>query len=324
MKMKKIIYFIAAVILAGWGCNLNRRPAEPEPKQMFIAYNAYLPDSVYDDNWDIFIMNMDGTGTKNITNHPDVAWTYYTFRDRLFFISDRDTCHRCYFLYESDPDGNNIRKVSDLQLEDSWMSSRNDGGEMIVTGRIGSDLRRQLFIINTNNGEYTQITSDTSAWYGDPCFSPDGKKIVFSYKKNKRDRSAHEELCIMKEDGSGMKQITHYPEDNPSAKEYGYRAGAARWHPSGKFISYVSKQDGKHSLFAVTPDGKKQWKLTENEFVEFWHDWSSDGKWLVISSSDKGEQLFDIALMNWETRELQRFSDSVHRIQQAPVFVEKF
>ena len=49
------------------------------------------------------------------------------------FISGRDTCRRCYLLYEMDADGGNLRKVSDIRLADSWMSSRKDGTELIVT-----------------------------------------------------------------------------------------------------------------------------------------------------------------------------------------------
>ena len=91
-------------------------------------------------------MNFDGSGKKNITNYEDVAWTYNAYKNRLFFISDRDTCYRCFFLYECNADGNNLKKVSNLQLEDSWMSSRNNGEEMIVADRIGKLVRFQFFI----------------------------------------------------------------------------------------------------------------------------------------------------------------------------------
>lgn len=286
-----------------------------------IAYNVHIPDTAGDD-YDIFTMNMDGSGKKNITNNFDVAWTYYAYKNRLFFISDRDTCYRCFFLYECDSDGKNIRKVSGLQLEDSWMSSRNNGEEMIVTGRTGS-VRYQLFIIKTISGEYTQITNDTAAMHFDPCFSPDGRQIVFSYKKEKRNKAAHEELFIMNDDGTGMTQVTQYPEDNPSAKEYGYRAGASKWHPTENFITYVSKQDGRHSIFAVTPDGKKSWKLTDNTIAEGWHDWSQDGKWLVFNSSDPEETQFHITLMNWVTKEQKQLTDITYKSQLSPVFIEK-
>lgn len=84
-----------------------------------IAFNT-LENSKADD-YEVYSMKSDGTGQKNITNDKDVAWTYYAWKDRLFFVSDRGACRRCYFLYESDADGNNVKKVTNLQLEDSWL-----------------------------------------------------------------------------------------------------------------------------------------------------------------------------------------------------------
>ncbi|MES2650279.1 MAG: hypothetical protein V4663_00995 [Bacteroidota bacterium] len=185
--------------------------SQSKGKSYQIAYNVHIPDKVRG-NYEIFTMEMDGTNKKNITNNPDVAWTYYAYKKKLYFVSDRDTTYRAYFLYESDSDGKSIKKVSNLQLEDSWMSSRNNGTEMVVTGRIGKGIRSQLFIVNTKTGTYKQLTNDTAAKYGDPCFSPDGKQIAYSYQKNKRDRATHEELFIMNADGTGAKQLTQFPE----------------------------------------------------------------------------------------------------------------
>lgn len=319
--MKNLIPLIIVCILL-YGCGTSQNTSKGNEKKFSIAYNVHLPDTTKDD-WEIIKMSIDGSGKKNILNNDDVAWTYTTYKNRLFFISDRDTCYRCFFLYETDANGSRFKKVSNLQLEDSWMSTRKDGEEMIVAGRIGKEVRYQFFIINTKTGAYRQITKDTSALYRDPCFSPDGKKIVFSYQKNKRDKSTHEELYLMNEDGSELTQLTHYPENNPSAKDYGYRAGSARWHPTENFISYVSLQDGRHSIFAITPDGKKQWKLIYNPESEGWHDWSSDGKWLVFNSSDKAETQYHITLMNWQTKEKKQLTDTTYKSQLSPVFIEE-
>src|SRR5690606_12057040 len=140
-----------------------------------IAYNIHIPDTTKDD-WEIMHMNVDGSGKKNITNNDDVAWTYYALKDRLFFISDRDTAYRHFFLYESDADGHNLRKVSDLRLEDSWMSSRNDAQEKVVSARPDRHTRLHLFSITTEAGTYTQAPIATAALFRDPCFSPDGKQ----------------------------------------------------------------------------------------------------------------------------------------------------
>ena len=318
----KIAFGILTLLVLLDSCKTPQNNSAEDGKKYVIAYNIHLPDTSKDD-WEIIRMNFDGSDKKNIINNDDVAWTYTAFGERLFFISDRDTCYRCFFLYETDANGNNVKKISNLQLEDSWMSIRKDGNEMIVAGRVGKEIRYQLFIVHTKTGSYRQITHDTASLYRDPCFSPDGKKIVFSFQKNKRDKSTHEELYLMNEDGSELIQLTFYPEDNPSAKDYGYRAGSARWHPTENFISYVSLQDGRHSIFAVTPDGSKQWKLIDNPESDGWHDWSSDGKWLVYNSSDNAETQYHITLMNWETKEKKQLTDTTYKSQLSPVFIEE-
>ena len=218
--MKNTLYLILVIVFLS-SCAISQDKKNLVEKQYFIAYNIHEHDTIHKNNYEVMTMNMDGSNKKNITNNPDVAWTYYAYEKRLFFISDRDTCNRCFFLYETDVNGTNIRKVSDLMLEDSWMSGRNSGEEIVVTGRIGKKLRYQLFIINTKTGAYKQLTNEPNAKYGDPCFSPDGKKIAFYYQKDRTDKTSHEELFLMKNDGTAMRQLTNYPENNPTAKEDG-------------------------------------------------------------------------------------------------------
>ena len=320
--MKNTFYLIIATLVIS-SCASSQDKKNTSEKEYSIAYNIHENDTIHKNNYEVMIMNMDGSNKKNITNNPDVAWTYYAYRNRLFFISDRDTCSRCFFLYETDINGANIRKISDLMLEDSWMSGRKNGEELVVAGRIGKELRYQLFIVNTKTGAYKQLTNEPNAKFGDPCFSPDGTKIAFYYQKDKTDKASHEELFLMNDDGTGMTQLTHYPENNISAKEYGYRAGATKWHPTENFITYVSLQDGRHSIFAVTPDGKKQWKLIDNDLSEGYHDWSSDGKWLTFNKSDIKETQYHIVLMNWKTKEQKQLTDTTYKSQLSPVFVEK-
>lgn len=315
------IFIFTIVVIIFTACKSTKIPSNQESR-LGIAYNVHEKDTINKNNYEILTMHWDGSNKQNITKHKDVAWTYYAHKERLFFISDRDTCFRCFFLYETDFKGSKIRKVSDLMLEDSWMSGRKNGEELVVAGRLGKELRYQLFIINTNTGRYTQLTNEPTAKYGDPCFSPDGNQIAFYYHKNKADRSTHEEIFVMQADGNNMHQLTHYPENNPSAKEYGYRAGAAKWHPTENFISYVSLQDGRHSIFAITPDGKKQWKLINNELSEGYHDWSPDGKWIVFNKSDIKESQYHIVLMNWLTKEEKQLTDDTYKSQISPVFVE--
>lgn len=82
-------------------------------------------------------------------------------------------------------------------------------------------------------------------------------------------------------------------------------------------------RNGKHNIYAVTPDGSKQWKLTDHDYSEGWHDWSSDGKWLVFDMANQEETQFHIMLMNWETKEVTQLTDTTFKYQQSPVFILK-
>lgn len=273
------------------------------------------------DNYEIYSMNMDGSGKKNITNTPGVEWVYYAYENKVYFISDKDTCHRCYFLYEMDAEGNNVRKISDLQLEDSWMSSRNNAAEMIVLGRIGK-LRSQLFLINMKDGSYKQLTNDTVSNKRDPLFLPGGNEIVLAYRPDRKLRqTVPDELWKMNLEMGNKVQLTHFPKEDTTTKWFEYHAGPPQWNSKYRFISYISKQKGKNQVYAITPDGKKQWQITSGEMSSGWHSWSSDGKWLVMDKADKDEKSYDIYLMNYKTkRTIQLTSDT--KFEQAPVFVK--
>lgn len=284
-----------------------------------IAFNVLENEKT--DDYEVYIVKSDGSTIRNVTNHPDVAWTYHSIPGKLLFISDRGACKRCYFLYSSGHDGQNVERVSNLQLEDSWMGSRRDGKELIVSGRIDTRIRHQLFLIDVASGSFRQITNEPGAMYRDPIFSPDGKWIVFAYKKDRTDRLGIEELYIMKPNGSERRRLTTYPADDPFAKEYGYKAGPPQWNAKYDFISYISNQSGKQSIYAVTPDGRKQWKLIDTDRGQGWHDWSKDGEWLVFDSKGPDGR-YDIFLMNYTERTLKNLTaNSESKFNQGPIFL---
>lgn len=310
---KAILFFLPILYILG--CS------KPE-RQYKIAYNVYY-DTLNDD-YEIFIMNTDGSEKKNISNSPGVDWVYYAFKDKIYFVSDRDTTHRMYFLYSMDSDGSNVKKVTDLRLEDSWHNTRNGDKEMIVSGRIGKELRQQLFLVNTETGEYAPYRQDTAGSFSDPAFSPDGKHIAVRHRQNKRNSKIEKsELWILPTDGGDKRQLTYFPESDTTAEWFVYHAGPPKWHPTENFISYQSFRESKYRLFGIKPEGGEAWRLMDNttDFEEDWHSWSSDGKWLTFGMADYSKNLVDVYLMNWKTKEVKQLTDS-WQYEQAPVFVE--
>lgn len=202
------------------------------------------------------------------------------------------------------------------------MGSRNGGRELVVAGRVDTRVRYQLFIVDRETGRYRQLTNEPAAAFRDPSFSPDGKRIIYVYKKNRTDRSEIEEMYIMNADGTNRRKLTTYPKDDPLAKDGGYKVGPPHWNAKHKFITYQSNQAGMQSIYAVTPDGKKQWRLTDSKLDMGWHDWSPDGDWLAFDSRDAASGRYDIFLMNYRTKEIKKVTGaSDKKYHQAPVFI---
>lgn len=309
MKKTYLVLLLATISFSGFA----------QKGKYKVVYNVYYDTS--NGNYEVFIMDMEGKNQKNISNFSGLDWVYRTYKDKIYFISDRDTsCKRCYKLYEMDQEGNNVRKVSDLVLEDSWMDTRN-GKEMIVSARIGREVRVQLFLLNLVDGSYKQLTHDTTGYYVDPLFLPDSKQVVFRYRSDRRNRYLKTELYIMNDDGTGMRQLTHYPDNDTTNSSGEYHAGPPRWNSREKFISYVSFQKGKLEVYGITPDGKKQWQITNGENASGWHDWTPDGKWMVVDISVPGKKVYDIYLMNTKTQKMTPLANT-WKYEQAPSFVE--
>ena len=132
-----------------------------------------------------------------------------------------------------------------------------------------------------------------------------------------------EGIYLINDDGSGLKRLTTYPNGDTTAAWHAYRAGPPAWHPTENFISYTSFQQGKYSLYRVSPDGSEQMKLTQNSETETYHEWSPDGKWLAVEVSDSAATQYHIGLMNWDTKQLQLLTDTLFKYQQSPVFIKR-
>lgn len=315
------ILLIIIILFGIYSCQ-NKKDVQVEKSyQLKIAYNVFF--DLESDNYEIFSMDIDGLNKKRITHLNGVEWTYYAYEDWVYFVTDKDTLHRNYQLYKMKADGSEKTRISDIRLTDSWHSSRKNATEFVVKPH--SEVDSAFYILN-DKGELIDKLKLDLAYYHDPAFSPDGSQIAFrgAHFKSKREKEFVDEIYIMNADGSDLKQLTHYPENDTTAMWYAYKAGPPKWHPTENFISYSSFQNGKYSLYGVSTDGKSQWKLTDNSEGEVFHDWSPDGKWLVTDLAVNDEAPFHIGLINWDTKETRVLTDSTFRYHQSPVFVKVY
>ena len=203
----------------------------------YIVYN--VGEDMVDDNYEVYIMNMDGSDKRNLTNAPGVEWSYTAWDDNIYYISDIDTAHRYYFLWEMKPDGTGKRRINDFRLADSWHGVR-DGGKEFIVRPVESKDYRGFYLIDSKGEILSEVLADTNR-KTDVVFSPDGKKIAYRQYTDE----GTDELYTANADGSDPKRLTFFPADDPMKKEFSYHAGPPRWHPGGEFISYQSIKGGK-------------------------------------------------------------------------------
>lgn len=133
----------------------------------------------------------------------------------------------------------------------------------------------EIYVMNPDGSDITPLTNNNVGDY-DPCWSPDGSKIVYS---------SDGAIWVMNADGSNQKPLTTPPEDN-------YDSDPA-WSPDGNKIAFIRNNDFNHAfLYMMEADGSSPTRLLPDEDYVYHPSWSPDGTKLLVGIYP------DLALVN--------------------------
>lgn len=202
---------------------------------------------------ELFLMNWDGSGARQLTKHKTLLMYPSWSRDRRYIAYT-------FFPYHLKMKSRNW----DLYLYDlktgvatslSWKKGINsaasflpdDQSAIIRISPLGGT--SDLFHLNFKELTTVQLTNGPRGSMNvEPSVSPDGKSIAFS-----SDRGGRPMIYVMNIDGTNVRRITHA----------GFNNSTPVWSPNGKKIVFGSYINSHFDLYIMDADGKNLTRLTQ-------------------------------------------------------------
>ena len=191
-------------------------------------------------DFDVYVMNADGTGTQRLTStrENDTHPSWSPDGDEIAFARDSD-------IWVMSADGSNVRRVSDPMAEESEPAWAPDGSWLAYVRRAPGTASREIWLMRPDGSRRHVVLPQTGRSTG-PAWSPDSTKLAFS--SNEEGGSIFE-IYTVGVDGQGLRTVVPTTADNfePS------------WSPDGSKIAY--QEDG--AIFTVEVAGGEIEKLTD-------------------------------------------------------------
>jgi len=220
---------------------------------------------------DIWLYDFENNKSERLTTYKGTDAFPMWYKDRIYFISDRDHTMNIYCL---DLATKKIRKVTNHKDYDvKWPSL---GKDRIVYENGGC-----LYVLdlNTEKTKKLSITVPSERIFTRPTYKRVGKYI------NAYDISRTGKRAVFEARGDIFTVPAEKGEPRNITRTPGIRERNPAWSPDGKWIAYFSDKTGEYEIYLKKPDGTgKEIQVTKGGKGWQWYmKWSPDSKKLLFS-----------------------------------------
>lgn len=279
--MRRWLAWLIPVLMLGTACGKESRlPTKPEPDQLRIVFN-----SARDGNYEIYVMNADGSGQTRLTTNPPIdpshpfpqsvdylpCWSPDGTKIAFETGRDNDTLLAIYVMND---DGTNPVRLTGSGWDVYAPTWSFDGNRLAFQGT--NEFPRYqpsgIYIMDADGTNPVRIQPDsTSGWA--PAWSPDGMMIACDGWDG-----SNYQIYTMNADGTNLRQLTT-----------GSLNDGADWSPDGSKIAFWTNRDGNAEIYVMNTDGSDLIRLTNNAGFDAEPAWSPDGSKIAFASARDGD-----------------------------------
>lgn len=220
-------------------------------------------------NWEIWLMDWDGSNQRRITNHGalSILPSWAPDNERMVYTSFARGTSDMYIINRRG--GKTLRLNSGLALNTSATFSPV-GNDIAFVGSVRGN--PDIYLIKDDGSNVRRLTN-SGAIESTPEWSPNGRQISFT-----SGRGGTPQIYVMDAEGSNVRRISHDGSWNDDAN----------WSPDGEKIAYTSRVNGRFQIrIANQITGEN--RIVAGEGSNEQPTWSPDGKWIAFQSNRSGK-----------------------------------